>query len=129
MSSIYSLILSSQAHAARSTANISLCHIHRTEARKGSVQFSCSVVSDSETQWTAAGHTTLSIINSQSLLKLTSIESVMPSNRFILCHPLLLTPSMFPSPGSFQMSQFFVCGGQSTGISASASVLPMNIQD
>ena len=48
------------------------------------------------TAWTAALHTSLSIINSCSLLKLMSVESVMPSNHFILCHPLLL-PSIFPS--------------------------------
>ena len=50
-----------------------------------------------ETPWTAARQASLSIINSQSLLKLMSIESVMPSNHVILCHPLLLLPSIFPS--------------------------------
>ena len=49
------------------------------------------------TPWTAAHQASLSITNSQSLLKLMSIESVMPSNHLILCHPLLLPPSMFPS--------------------------------
>ena len=49
------------------------------------------------TPWTAARQTSLSITNSQSLLKLISIESVMPPNHFILCHPLLLLPSIFPS--------------------------------
>ena len=49
------------------------------------------------TPWTAACQTSLSIINSQSLLKLMSIESVMPCNHLILCHPLLLLPSIFPS--------------------------------
>ena len=49
------------------------------------------------TPWTAAFQASLSITNSQSLLKLMSIESVMPSNHFILCHPLLLLPSAFPS--------------------------------
>ena len=48
------------------------------------------------TPWTAARHTSLSITNSQSLLKLMSIESVMPSNHLIHCHPLLLLPSIFP---------------------------------
>ena len=71
----------------------------------------------------------LSITNSQSLLKLISIKSVMPSNHVMLCHPLLLPPSTFPSIRSFQMSQFFASGGQSTGVSSSASVSPMNIQD
>ena len=49
------------------------------------------------TPWTAAHQASLSITNSHSLLKLMSIESVMPSNHFILCHPLLLLPSVFPS--------------------------------
>ena len=61
-----------------------------------SVQFSRSVVSNSETPWTAACQASLSITNSQSLLKLMSIESVMPSNHLILCHPLFLLPSIFP---------------------------------
>ena len=64
-----------------------------------------------------------------SLPKLMSIELVMPSNHLILCHPLLLPPSIFPASGSFQISQFFASCGQSIGISASTSVLPMNIQD
>ena len=49
------------------------------------------------TPWTAARQASLSFTNSQSLLKLISIESVMPSNQLILCHPLLLLPSIFPS--------------------------------
>ena len=61
-----------------------------------SVQFSCSVVSDSATPWTAAHQASLSITNSQSLPKPVSIESVMPSNHLILCCPLLL-PSFFAS--------------------------------
>ena len=62
-----------------------------------SVQFSHSVVSHSATPWTAARQASLSITNSQSLLKLRSIESVMPSNHLILCCPFLLPPSIFPS--------------------------------
>ena len=58
-----------------------------------------------------------------------SIESVVPSNHLIFCCPLLLHLRSFPALGSFQMSQFFASGGQSIGVSASASVLPMNIQD
>ena len=49
------------------------------------------------TPWTAAGQASLSITNSQSSLKLVSIESVMPSNHLVLCRPLLLPPSIFPS--------------------------------
>ena len=54
-------------------------------------------MSDSATQWTAAHQASLSIINSRSLLKLISIESVKASNHLILCHPLLLLPSILPS--------------------------------
>ena len=56
-----------------------------------------------------------------------SIESVMPSNHLILCHPLLSHLQSFPASGSFPMSQFFASGDQSIEASASASVLPMNI--
>ena len=76
------------------------------------------------TPWTAAHQASLSISNSQSFLKLMSIESVMPSNHLILCRPLLL--QSLPASGSFLMSQFLASGGQSIG--ASASILPMNIQ-
>ena len=70
----------------------------------------------------------LSITNSQSLLQLMSIKSVMPSNHLILFHPLLL-PLVFPSIRVFSNErQLFASGGQSTGTSASASILPMNIQ-
>ena len=62
-----------------------------------SVQFSCSVVSLFVTPWTAGCHVSLSITKFQSLLKLLSIKSVMPSNHLILCCPLLLLPSIFLS--------------------------------
>ena len=66
-----------------------------------SVQFSCSVMFDSfwlfVTPWTAARQASLSITDSWSLLKLMSVKSVMPSNHLILCHPLLLLPSILPS--------------------------------
>ena len=78
---------------------------------------------------TATHQASLSLTNSQSLLKLRSIELVMPFNHLILCRPLLFLPSIFPASGSFQMSQLFKSGGQRTGFSASTSVLPMNTQD
>ena len=71
----------------------------------------------------------LSITNSWSSLKFISIESVMPSSHPNLCRPLLLLPQSLPSSGSFPMSQLLAWGGQSTGVSALASVLPMNTQD
>ena len=61
------------------------------------IQFSHSVVSNSATPWTAPCPASLSITNSWILLKLMSIKSVMLSNHLILCHPLLLLPSIFPS--------------------------------
>ena len=81
------------------------------------------------TSQTAAPQAPLSITNSQSLLKLTSFESVIVSNGCTLCCPLLFLPSIFPSIKVFSKSQFFRSGGQSIGVSASASVLPLNIQD
>ena len=80
------------------------------------------------TLWTVARQASLSITNSWSLLKLMSIESVMPCSHLILCYPLLFPPSIFPSSESFPMSQFFISGDQNIGVSASASALPMNIQ-
>ena len=81
------------------------------------------------TLWTATRQTSLTINNSRSSPKPMSIVSVMPSNHLILCRPLLLLPLIFPSIRSFQMTQLFVSGGQSTGVSASTSALPMNTQD
>ena len=81
------------------------------------------------TPWTSARQASLSITSSRSFLRLVSIKSVMPSNHLILCHPLLFMPSIFPSIRPFSNEWFFVSGGQGIGASASASVLPMNIQD
>ena len=65
--------------------------------------------------WTTAHQAPLSITNSRTLLKLKSIESVMPSNHLILCCPLLPLPSIFPSIRGFQISHFFASNGQSIG--------------
>ena len=78
--------------------------------------------------WTAARLASLSITTSQSLPKLISVESVMPSNYLILCHPLLLSPSILPSVWVFS-NESALSDGQNIGVSASTSVLPMNIQD
>ena len=95
---------------------------------KNSVQ-SLSCVRFFVMPWTAAWQASLSITNSWSLLKPMSIKSVMPSNHLILCHPLCSCLQSFPASGSFPMSLLFVSGEQSIGVSASTSVLPMNIQD
>ena len=81
------------------------------------------------TPWITARQASLSITNSRSLFRLMPIESVMPSSHLILCRPLLLLPPIPPSIRSFPMSHLFAWGSQSTGVSASASVLPMNTQD
>ena len=80
------------------------------------------------TPWTEPHQVYLSITNSQSLLKLMSIELVMPSNHLILCRPLF-PPSIFTSSGAFPKRQFFSSGGESIGVSESTSVLPMNTQN
>ena len=81
------------------------------------------------TPWATAHQASLSITNSLSLFKLMYIESLMSSSHLIFCHPLLLPPSVFPSIRMFSKHQFFTSGSQSIGVSASASVLPVNNQD
>ena len=102
----------------------------------GSIDLACLLINTVQflghvrllvTPWTEAQQASLSITKSWSLLKL-SIESVMPPNHLILCHPLLLPPSIFPESGSF-LSHLFALGDQSTGVSTSAQVLLMNMQD
>ena len=89
-----------------------------------SVQFSQSVVSDS-----LRSMASLSITNSRSLLKFMSIESVMPSNYLILCRPLLLPPSSFPSIRVFSNESILHIRWPKYWISASVPVFPMNTQD
>ena len=97
-----------------------------------SVQFSSvqslSCVQLFATAWIAAHQASLSITISRSSLRLTSIESVMPSIHLILCRPLLLLPPIPPSIRVFPMSQLLAWGGQSTGVSALASVFPKKSQ-
>ena len=80
------------------------------------------------TPWITARQASLSITISRSSLRLTSIESVMPSSHLILCRPLLLLPPIPPSITVFPMSQLFAWGGQSTRVSALASFLPKKSQ-
>ena len=84
------------------------------------------------TPWIAARQASLSITNSQSPPKPMSTESVMSSSHLIISSsvvPFFSCPQSFPASGSFQMSQLFTSGGRSIGVSALASVLPMNTQD
>ena len=115
-----------------SAFNITLCY----DFPSGRLDRQCFVIVQSlsrvrlfVTPWTAAYQASLSFTICWSLLKLMSIEPVMPSNRFIICCPLLLPPSIFPASGSFPMSGLFASGGQSIGTSVSVSILSMNIQD
>ena len=80
------------------------------------------------TPWIAAHRASLSITISQSSPRLTSIKSVMPSSHLILVVPFSSCPQSLPASESFPMSQLFARGGQSTGVSALASVLPKNTQ-
>ena len=81
------------------------------------------------TSWTAARQASLSITNSQSLFKLMSIESLMPSNHLIFYRRLLLLASIFPSIKVFSKESVLHIRWPRIGVSALASVLPMNIQD
>ena len=103
-----------------------------TEAFSGNVFVVVQSVSHVQlfvTPWTAACQASLSFTISQSFLKLMSTESVMPSKHVILCHPLLLLPSTFPSIRVFSNESSLHISGQSIGASALASVLLMSIQD
>ena len=77
------------------------------------------------TPWTAACQASLSITNSRSLFKLMSIESVMPSNHLILCYPLLLSPSIFPSIRVFS-NESVICNRWPKNCSFSFSISPSN---
>ena len=98
-----------------------------------SVQFSSiaqsCLTSCDPMDWSTTGLQSVHITNSQSLPKLMSIKLVMPSNHLILCCTLLLLSSVLPKIRVFSNDQLFASGGQTIGISASASILPMNMQD
>ena len=79
------------------------------------------------TPWTAAHQASPSVTNSRNMLKL--INSVIPSNHLIFCHPFSSHLQSFPAWGSLPVNQLFTSGVQSIGVSVSTSVLPMNIQD
>ena len=79
------------------------------------------------TPWTTARQASLSITNSQSSPKLMSMELVIPSSQLILCRPLLLLPSIFPSIRVFSNEWALHIRGQSIGVSASTSVLPIRV--
>ena len=112
-----------------------VCRMDQKEWRKGRIRGFCPVVVQSlshvwlfVTSWTAALWASLSFTISWSLLKLMVIELVMPSNVSSSVTPFSSCLQSFPASGAFLMSWLFASGGQSVGASASASVLPMNIQ-
>ena len=102
------------------------CRLQNDQHNKSFVVLSLSRVPLFATSWTAACQVSLSFTISWSLLKVMTIESMMPSNHLILCRPLLL-PSIFPSIRVFSNESAHLIKWQSIGASASASVLPMNI--
>ena len=93
------------------------------------VHFSHSVVSYSVTSWTTACQASLSITNSRRLSKLTSFESVMPSSHLILCRPLLLLPSIYPSIRVFSNESVLHIKWPKYWSFSFRILLPMNIQD
>ena len=112
--------------------NPAICSMSLEDIRLSEISVSVQSLSRVQlfvTLWTAACQAFLSFTISWSLLKLMSIESVMLFNYLISVIPFSSCLQSFPASGSFPMSQFFASGGQSIGVSASASVLPMNIQD
>ena len=108
---------------------IFLCNLLLSHHIQFSSVQSLSCVQLFATPWIIARQASLSITNSRSSLRLMSIESVIPSSHLILCRPLLLLPQSLPASESFPMSQLLAWGGQSTGVSALASVLPKTTQD
>ena len=120
---IFQIFLTFRKPIAKGKFSSNLCHRTRCSVQLSSVTQLCPTLCHPMDYSTPGFPGT----SSWSLLKLMSIESVMPSNHLILCHPLLLPPSIFPSIRVFS--------GESTlhirwpEVSASASVLPMNIQD
>ena len=106
--------------------DFSILYLHLHLSQFSSVAQSCPTLCD------PMNHSTPGLpVHHQlpELLKLMYIELVMPSSHLILCHPLLLLSTMPPSIRAFTVSQLFTWGSQSIEVSASASVLPMNIQD
>ena len=109
------------------SARINCVHYDKNSIQFSSIQL-LSHVWLFATPWIAARQASLSITNSRSSLKLMSIESVMPSSHLILCRPLFLLPPIPPSIRVFSNESALAWGGQSTGVSALASVLPKNTQ-
>ena len=91
--------------------------------------FSHSVISNYVTPWTAAQQASLSFTISWSLLKLMSLELMMPSNHLTLCCSLCSCPQSLPASWSFPMNQLFPSAGQIIGASPLTSVFPINIKD
>ena len=130
------LVPADRGPAIRRQTGLSLAGSHRisTGLKTSSVcQFnsiqSLSHVRLFATPWIAVCQASLSFTNFQSLLKLMSIELVMPSDHLSFVVPFSSCLQSLPASRSFPVSQFFASGGQSIGVSASATILPMSIQD
>ena len=105
---------------------VSLCRNHSQTVQLSSVTQLCLTISN---PWTAAHQASLSITNSRTVLKLMSIEFVMPSNHLILYCPLLFPPSIFPRIRVFSTESVLHIRWPKYWSSASVLILPMNIQD
>ena len=124
-------------YAIRAFALLKTAHINLRQLHYGLFQTQLQIIISSVQSlshvqlfvipWTTARQASLSFTNSWSLPKLTSFESMMPSFSSSVV-PFSFCLQFFPASGSFQMSQLFTSGGQSTGVSPSTSVLPMNTQ-
>ena len=130
------LVPADRGPAIRRQTGLSLAGSHRisTGLKTSSVcQFnsiqSLSHVRLFATPWIAVRQASLSFTNFQSLLKLMSIELVMPSDHLSFVVPFSSCLQSLPASRSFPVSQYFASGGQSIGVSASATILPMSIQD
>ena len=108
---------------------LATCDMGGKESCRYLLFLSSYVMSNLETPWRAACQASFPFTIYQQLLKLMFIESVMLSNHLVLCHLLLLLPSIFSSIRVFSNESYFTLAGQSTGASASPLVLSMNIQD
>ena len=128
MSHVFKLEIKAQWTLVSFPSSVAVCWHHAAWSDQIRSDQSLSRVRLFATPWIAARQASLSITNSRSSLRLTSIESVMLSSHLILCCPFFTCPQSLPASESFPMSQLFAWGGQSTGVSALSSFLPKKSQ-
>ena len=124
---MFTIIVITATKCHRHLTSLHLSPTHTSSVLIVALLQSLSCAQLSATPWAAACQASLSFSISWNLLKLMSIESVMPSSHLILCCPFLFLPQSFPALGSFPISWLFTADDPNIG--ASAVVLPMNIQE